>query len=561
MIDKDLIKKVSTNPGVYFWKDKNQKIIYVGKAKNLKSRMSQYFDPNMRNSYKTPKMLDEVSSFETVVFQTEMEAIMFETNMINKYKPKYNVMLPTQATFPYICITKSDKKITIKLVNNYKKTKNSLYYGPLVKHSKYKLLMDYLRRILLYEKGLPIKNFSQQKLDETFEKAKKIIKFDKDFKNELIKKINYFSDIMDYSSAADYQEIHNYLYKEENKQNLQLKGKKDIDVFGIYEYKENLFITIMHYRSSFLISKTDFQFEIQTTTIDTFSNFIEDYYKKNQIPYSIILPFNFKNCFINEEINKRISKEIYLSKKLLAIANENAKNDIENKIKLIKSKNNINQTIKKMTKLLNADLSKFVIFDNSFIPRSKEVVGAAFVYHNGLILKDLKRAFILEKHFFGNSDNYYMEQNAWNFLKYYHEKIETIFVDGSIEQIKAIKKILNNLKIEKQIFGLVKNNKHTFSKIIDQNFQEITIEDEEIINFLTKIQFDVDKYAKKWYNKRHNKNLIISPLTNIKGIGQKTEEKLLDFFGSYEEILKSDLKTLTKFVSLDIATEILKIKI
>ena len=132
MINKDLIKNVPNKPGVYLWKDQNGKIIYIGKAKNLKRRMSQYFNLNMLNSYKTSHMRSQIFSFETIITQSDRSAFILERKLIDEHKPFYNVCFPNTKSFPYIKIKLLKNQIKIEITNSYKKEQNAVYFGPLI---------------------------------------------------------------------------------------------------------------------------------------------------------------------------------------------------------------------------------------------------------------------------------------------------------------------------------------------------------------------------------------------------------------------------------------------
>ncbi|MCY2903000.1 GIY-YIG nuclease family protein [Mycoplasmopsis arginini] len=564
MIDKKLIKNISTNPGVYFWKDKDGNIIYVGKAKNLRSRMSQYFDPKMQNSFKTPAMLEKIFSFETTVFNTEDEACIFERKCIKKYNPKYNVILPTQANFPYICIYKKPNDLKIELRNKYKKEKNCLYYGPIIQSKKYKLLSKYLTHLLKTKDGFILKKMSPLEIDLAFEKAKEILNFNKDFKSQLIEKINFAANNYDFERASELKEILELIENKNLTQNIELKTKKSIDVFGIFIQEDKIFISILYYRFSSLINKKDFQFELSNYKDEFILNFIEDYYKKAEIPEIIVIEDQYKDLLFTNEIKDKINKNNSLNfQKLLSLATENAKNDITNKIKKINNNINIELAINDLKNILEVDPNKFVIFDNSFQAKTKEIVGRAMVFHNGIKVKKYNRNFILNKNKSNNSDFNYMLQNVSKFFSDPNlaNEVNLIFVDGSFIQISAAHQALKKLNVNLPIFGLIKNDKHLFDKLINEKNIEIIINNSNTINYLTNIQFEIDKEAKRIYNKRHNKKLFESLLTNIKGLGPKTEEKLLEKFATYQNIISANIEELSKYVSIEIAKEIKKIKL
>ncbi|ENY68734.1 Excinuclease ABC subunit C [Metamycoplasma auris 15026] len=557
MINKELIKNISKKPGVYFWKDSNNNIIYIGKAKNLKSRMTQYFDINMQNSFKTNKMRSEIAAFETYVFETEAEALIFERRSILKYKPKFNVAIPTQATFPYIAIKKQKSILKIELSNHYKRKNDILYYGPLVKGKQYQSLIKYLKHLLISKDGQIQKKMSEEAINEAFEKAKRIIKFGKDFKTELIEKRNEASENEDYLLAKYYQNVYELIYSKDSKQNLVFKTKKDLDAFGFFIANNVISISILHYRSAIMLNKTDFIFNINTSLKDFISNFLEEYYAKNQIPNYILLDLDYLDLFIDEEIKSHfLSNQTHIYNQILGMAYENAKNDIDNKIKKFKKTNNLDLILSDLFILLKQKTNKFVIFDNSFMSHTKEVVGACFVYQNGIIDPSKKRAYILTRNKNSNSDFNYMYQNVDKFLKSNNEDIDFILVDGSIIQIKAAKKAMHDNQTTLPIFGLRKDILHTFEALVDENDKEIPIENKDTFNYLLRIDNEIDAYAKRWFNQRHKKNMIETPLEKILGIGEKTKKLLLEKFGTYDAIYNSSIEQLEEIVPKKIAIKI-----
>ncbi|MCV3753699.1 GIY-YIG nuclease family protein [Mycoplasma enhydrae] len=556
MIDKTEIANVPSKPGVYFWKDKNDQIIYVGKAKNLKARMKQYFDPQMLNSYKTPKMLQEIASFEITVLNTEKEALMFERQSILKYKPFYNVLYPSQTSFPYLCIKKTKHELVIKIVSKYKKTKDTIFYGPLVSNISYKPLEKYLIHLLLSKDGMIVKKQSQEFINEGFELAKKLMKFDRSFKKELDNKILEAIDNRQYDLAKEYNDVLQLITKKDDTQNIELKTNQNFDVIGFFEQDSILFITIMNYRSSALINKTDFASEIKISKETSINEFLNHYYHFNELPDFILFPENyiFKELDLINLIKTQLTKQY---RTLVDIANDNARSNLQAKIQnFITKQKNLETTIERLSSILGTSAKRLVIFDNSFLKGTDEVVGEACVYINGLLSKALSRAFILKKNNSRNADVEYMYQNAETFLSEYHKLVDLIIVDGNQNQINEVKRVCQKYNLNKPIFGLIKNDKHRTKVLVDINNQEINIPYEDVFNFLGSIQIEVDKYAKNYFNKRHRSKMFNNPLKNINGIGEKTINKLLDFFGTYNNIIEASLEELSKVISLKLAKKI-----
>ena len=175
MINREDIKNVKDLPGIYIWKGKNGEILYVGKAKKLHSRMMQYFNFNNSNSYKTGKLRDKIFSFETIICNSEREAFILERKLIDKYRPFYNVLFPTNISFPYIKIKLLTNNLEIKISNHYKKQKNTIYFGPLPNNKNFNPLVKYLTHILLSNEGLFVVNNDYKYWKNKYHEAVNII--------------------------------------------------------------------------------------------------------------------------------------------------------------------------------------------------------------------------------------------------------------------------------------------------------------------------------------------------------------------------------------------------
>ncbi|TPI01178.1 GIY-YIG nuclease family protein [Mycoplasma struthionis] len=559
MINKEAIKNVPDKPGVYLWKDKNNQIIYIGKAKSLAKRMAQYFDKNMLNSYKTPKMLEKIASFDTIVLDSDREAFILERQLIAKYRPFYNVLFPSQNTFPYIRVKLVNNELKIEIKNNYKKQKNAIYYGPLPNNKNFKPLLTYLHHLLLAKDGLIIQKQTKEFAFEAFNKAKEIMKFGLSFKKELEKKIEEANNDLRFEYSKFYNDILELLNYNQQDQNIFIKLTKSIDVFSFLEKDNLMVICIMSYRFGALVSQSDYVFEIKLSKQDFINEFLNEFYLNNDLVDEIILNKEFKDYDLDLK-NNIVFNESSLYIDLLNKANNNVLNNLENKIakfNLDQSRNYEAQN--KLSLYLKTNTNLIVMFDNSFLKGTNQIIGGAIAYKEGQAFKKMYRYYNLDNDFNKNGDINYIYQSALNYLREFKD-IDVIFADGNILQINEIKKAQKILNLDIPVFGLIKNEKHETRSLINEKNIEIKIDDRDVFDFLARLQTEVDKFVKSRYHSKHLNTMLNNPLLKLKGIGKKSIEKLLDHFKSYEAINNADYSELIKVIPKNVAKIIIENK-
>ena len=552
MVDKSQIKYISEKPGVYLWKDKNNKVLYVGKAKNLKKRISQYFNNKMQNSFKTSKMFERAFSIETIVTNSEREALIQERKFIDFYRPFYNVLFPNRSTFPYIKVKLTNNDLKIEITNNYKKENNATYFGPLPNNKNFKPLLKYLSHLFLANKGEFIKEKDFSFWKEQYEKVRNTIKHPSAFLLDLSNKLEEAKENLDFELAKLYSDVLDTFTYNQDKQYINIVNKNDIDVVGIVNYKDVIFFSLLSYRDGFLLSTYSYAFEILNSETTLINEFLNRYYEKNDLPAKVVLDKKYKNSdfdLINYISFENTNEEL----NLISIANDNALNNIEVKYDEFIKTNNILTVQEKLGTLLNLSLNNIVILDNSFFINTNNVVGGVCVFQNGEENRKLFRHFNLNLNYSRNADVEYMFQSALKYFKLFPDFADAIFVDGAIAQINEVKKALDLLGLNIKIFGLVKDDKHETRMLIDENNNEIKINDKSIFNFLSRMQTIVDRYVKNVYQKKELEYILDNELLNIKGIGKKTIMKLLSTFNTYQNILNASYEDLEKASSNKIA--------
>ncbi|MDC8927147.1 GIY-YIG nuclease family protein [Metamycoplasma hyosynoviae] len=559
MIDKTIINNISEEPGVYLWKDSEGNVLYVGKAKNLKKRLSQYFNKNMLNSYKTPKLMEHASSVETLICNSDREAFIQERKLILKYRPFYNVIIPPKLTFPFIRIKLIKNGIEIKRVDYYSKENNTIFFGPLPNNRNISSLIKYLEHILISKNGEYIKSTNAEFWQNQFDYAKQIIKKPHNLFVLLQQKIEDAKKNLDFELAKFYKDVYETFSYNQAMQKTFIQTKKNINVIGWYKHNNYLLLSVIFYNDGIWFLQKDFTYQILSSPENTINEFLNSFYAKFELPEMILLDKACKD-FEYDLAENIVFSETKSLEDFIEIANKNAENNYREKINKYIFTNNLLKVQDKLSKLLNVDCSRIAIFDNSFFVNSETVVGMVCVFENGEHNQKLNRHFYHKVNYNRNADVEYMFWTIKKYLMKFSDVPSVLFIDGSKMQIDAAVEARNLLGLNIPIFGLSKNERHQTQKMLDEEGEEISFEDAEIFNFLSDCQYIVDKYAKYYYNKQEIKNERYNFLLDIEGVGLKTLEKLIKHFQTYENIKSATYEELCKVVNKNIALNLTKAK-
>ena len=588
---KEELKKLPKEPGVYLMKDKDDNIIYVGKAVNLKNRVSSYF----RKTNKTDRILKMVSlidHFEYIVVSNEAEALILECNLIKKNRPKYNVLLKDDKTYPYIKIdVKSDFPnvvITRRVIND-----GSKYFGPYANpgaakemvnfiKQKYKIrqcrnfksntracLNYHIKRCLAPCIGNISKEDYRKQIDEIIDllegKTDKILKDLKHQMKEASEKLNF-------EEAAYIRDRMMAIETASQKQKVSNISENNIDVIGMAKSELEVCIEIFFVRGSKMIGREHYFFDNLGDMEDKeiISGFIKQYYMDNlNIPNKIMIREELEDEKALEEwlSSKTTHKVVIHSTKrggklrFVEMAEKNSKVTLDNKEK---TQNAILLELKdklKMDKLPR----KIETYDISNIS-GEFMVAAMCVMEDGVIKKNLSRRFKI-KTVLGQDDPRCMEEVITRRLAHSVENPQdkgfgrlpdAIFADGGITQIRAVRRAVDKFGVDIKIFGMVKNDKHQTRALMDEERNEIEIS-ENLFNLITLFQDTVHDTAITYHRKLRDKELTKSELDDIKGIGDAKKKALLKRFGSVEKIKKASIEELmeVKGVNRELAERIL----
>lgn len=564
------IKNLPPKPGVYIMHDKNNNVIYVGKAISLKKRVTSYFRKTNKTE-RIKKMVSLVDYFEYIVVNNEAEALILECNLIKKYRPKFNVLLKDDKTYPYIKIdVKSDFPnviITRRLLND-----GSKYFGPYANPGAAKEMVDFIknkykirqcrsfkstqRPCLNYHikkcfapcVGYISKEEYRKQIDEIIDlldgKTSKVLK-------ELEMQIKESASKLEFEKAAYLRDKMVAIERISEKQRVSNISENNIDVIGIAKNDLEVCIEIFFVRGSKMVGREYYFFQdlIDMSDNEILSGFIKQYYMDNpNLPNKIMMRNEPEDketieTWLSNIANRKVEiKTPQKGEKLrfVEMAENNAEITLKNKFE---DKNSLLLELKDVLKMDKMP-RKIECYDISNISGTNIVAGMC-VMQNGIIKKNLSRRFKI-KTVYGQDDPRCMEEVIERRLKHslngnitgFGNLPDVIFVDGGITQIRAAKRVINKLNVDIKIFGMVKNDKHRTRALMDENRNEIEIS-EELLNLITKFQDTVHDTAISYHKKLREKEMTESALDKISGIGEAKRNLLLKRFKTVSNIKKA----------------------
>ena len=571
------LKKLPDKPGVYIMRDKCDNVIYVGKAVVLKNRVRQYF----RKNNKTPrieKMVSLIDHFEYIVVGSEDEALILECNLIKKYRPKFNVLLKDDKTYPYIKIdVKSDYPsvfMTRRIQNDGAK-----YFGPYPNVSAAKEMVSFIKEKFQIRQCKNFRNQDRACLNYHIKKClAPCMKFvsKEDYKKQidqitmlldgkidtiiktLTNEMNAYSEKFEFEKAAAVRDRIFAIERISEKQKVSNISENNIDVIGVFKNEVTVCIEIFFVRNSKMIGREHYFFDElkDMEESEIVSGFIKQYYMdRKDFPSKIMLRYDLEEKevlekWLSEKGNRKVElKSPQRGEKLrfVEMAELNSRITLENKVK---DKTDI---LIELRDVLELDEIPFKIesFDISNISGSFIVAGMC-VAQNGVIKRNLSRRFQI-KTVYDQDDPRCMKEVVTRRIKHslddpkggFGTIPDLIMADGGITQIRAIKEALDEVGVYIPVFGMVKNDKHATRALVDEDKNEFRIS-ENLFNFITNLQDEVHKTAIEYHRKVRDREMTKSKLDYIEGIGEKKRTELLKTFGSVKKIKDASIEELQK---------------
>ena len=560
---------VPSCPGCYLMKNCEGYIIYVGKSKNLKNRLSSYFKSS--HTGKTKMLVSEIADFEYIITNTEIESLLLEINLIKKYDPKYNILLRDDKTYPYIELT-NDIVPVLKVVRNpnVKKNKNSHIFGPYPNVKAARDVVEVINRLyplrkcrtyqkkecLYYHIGECLGYCVHQIDDGTLKNMKnEIIAFfngrDEILTDQIKSKMNIYSEKQEYEKALEYKKLLDNISIVLEKQKVELKDNLNRDVIGHYAVNGYISITILFIRGGKLLDKTNQIFPIAISEEDSLNNYISMFYDHHKIkPNEVIVEDMVDNLLLRKLYGINFITPLKgLKKNILLLACDNAKNAYQEKMELIKRNDDqrLNAICELKEKLNVNSVSRIEIFDNSNLFGTYNVSGMV-VFKDGLPLKNEYRKFKITNDV--NDDYGTMKEviyrRYFRLLKEKKQMPDLIIVDGGIGQINVAMEVIRDLNLDILVCGLKKDDKHNTSLLIDGRTKEIVDIDRKspLFLLLTRMQDEVHNFTINYHQKLRSKGALSSVLDNVLGIGPLRKEKLLKKYRTISKMKMADIDEL-----------------
>lgn len=556
------LKLLTTEPGCYLMKDDTGKIIYVGKAKNLKRRVSSYF--NREHTGKTKALVSNIKDFEYIVTESEVESLLLEINLIKKYSPKYNILLKDNKSYPYIEITNETyPRLIISRPRNIKKHKGKLF-GPYPNAQAARKTAELLNRIYPFRKchtmdkkvclyyhigqclGYCEKNVDKIKVKKMVDEVTSFLKGNYDEVRKKIKDLMYeASNNLNFERAIEYKEMLEYIDKVLEKQKISLNDNVTRDVINYYVKNGYVSFQVLHLRDGRINMRDGEVFPLIDDASDFVSYYVTSFYDKHEVPKEILVGKDFDSELLSKVLNTKVLiPQKGIKKKLTNMAYENAKIVLDERFELIvrdeRRTFDANETLGKLIGIPN--LKRIETFDNAHL-FGTYTVSAMVVFING---KPDKKEYRKYKITSGSKDDYHTMQEVI-YRRYYrvlHDKLERpdlIIVDGGIIQVNAAKEVLDSLYLDIPVLGLKKNDKHTTTALISQDKEYEIDKTSDVFHLLTRIQDEVHRFTINYHKEIRSKGSLSSILDNVPGIGEKRKNELLK---KYKTITK--LKSLSK---------------
>jgi len=556
-------------PGCYMMKNVNSQIIYVGKAKNLRSRVRSYF--KSAHEGKTAKLVSEIVDFETIVTSTNKESFLLEITLIQKHQPYYNIRLKRGTGYPYIKITK-ERDPEIKITGEVKKD-GAYYFGPYPNVYAAEETIHFIQKVyplrrcngfqgrpcLYYHMGQCLGACFQTVPTERYDNQIKQIKSflsgnTAKVKQKLNVEMKQAAESMEYERAGDLRDQLHYIEVTVEKQKIISNDKTPRDLFNFYLDKGWLSIQVFFIRQTRLMKREKRLFPIVDTAAEEMSTFIMQFYnrKNNVLPKEILVPKGIQTEEISDILGIPVrTPQRGEKRELLELAEKNARLVLEEKFRLLElDERKSVGAMQEIADALNLPLGhKIEAFDHSHIQGS-DLVSALVVFVDGHPNKNLYRKYKLETVDHADeaaSTREVIRRRYTRLLKEHENMPDMIFMDGGEIQMNAAKDVLENeLGLNIPVVGMVKNNHHkTADLLFGGNDEHINLNPKSQGFYLVqRIQDEVHRFAITFHRKVHNKHSLSSRLDEIAGVGPRTRNKLLKEMGSISKIASASIEDL-----------------
>ena len=572
-------------PGVYIMKNADGEIIYIGKAKALKNRVSQYFGSQNRHPIKVRKMVENVDRFDYIVTGSEFEALVLECSLIKQHSPKYNILLKDDKGYSYIRISEGEYRKISAVFN--KKDDGSEYIGPYLSSYSVRQSVDAANKIFKlpqcnkvfprdFGKSRPCLNYyisqccglctgkiKKSDYDEAVDGAIAFLKGDsRDIIADLRVKMEKAAEVLDFEQAAKLRDRINSIERIKEKQKVVYKSVEEQDVFATADIDGSVCLAVLRFSNGRLFDSEHFFFDDPGDKEGMRSDFITSYYSmRDNIPKRVtvdgeVADRELLEQWLSEKKGKKVTVFVPARGEQLEIVNMCRKNAEE---KLAIKKGRTGREIAVLDELKDLlGLKKTPEYIESYDishTAGQDSVAVMIVFKGGKPYRKAYKRFSI-KSFDGNDDYRAMnEVLTRRFSEYEKSKDSTegfgklpdlILLDGGVGQVHAVEPVLREFGLKIPLFGMVKDNRHR-TRAISGDGGEIAINSKrQVFTLVSEIQNEVHRFSVAYHHQKHAKRGLSLSLTEIEGVGEKRASALLKYFKTMTAIKNAEVDELSK---------------
>ena len=580
-------------PGVYIMRDKTDKVIYVGKAKKLKNRVSQYFLDTVSHTPKTRMMVARIDHFDVIVAASEFEALVLECSLIKRYMPKYNILLKDDKGYPYLRLDMKSEYPKITLVSKLARDGAS-YYGPYGSRGTTNAVIEAIRQTLKLPgcskvfprdvgKDRPCLNYHmnqcaggcqtermKEEYRSTMEQAQKLLQGNyKSVADEIRQQMHACAENLEFELAAQLRDRLNAVESLGQKQLVTAGTLADTDVVGYGQTETKACFAVLHFSGGNLLDKDYEVFPAPDDKESAVSSLIKQYYLSRGIaPKRVLLPFAMEDSTLFSQLleqnfgrkTKLIVPQRGDNAHLVELANKNA---FEEADRVTGKEEKLSGTLVLLGKMLAMDPPKRIeSFDISNISGT-DIVASMVVFQDGKPKKSDYKRFKLEG--LANQDDYAsMRQILLRRFSHYKagdagfdSAPDLLLIDGGIAHACVAVDALKSLELEFPVFGMVKDDRHRTRALVTPEGNEIGIDgNQSVFAFIGSIQEETHRFAITYHRKLRSKRLRYSELDSIPGLGAKRKQELLKTFKSLSAIRQASIEELERLLPRDAAAAV-----
>ena len=558
---KEKLKLLPDQPGSYQFYNKFGKIIYVGKAKNLKNRVKSYFTG--AHNLKTTKLVSEIADFSTIITKTEREALILELNLIKENLPKYNIKLTDDSTYPFIVITNGEAPRI--MVSREPNKNNGVYFGPYPNVYSAKETVRLLNKIYPVRKcdKLPKKACLYYHLNQCLAPcvAKKPIDWEpiltevkaflkgdtKKVKDKLKEEMCLASDELKFEKALEYKKLIDHIDHTTEKQLMNLNDFKDRDFIAFANDEEDISLQILKMRSGKIVDSSTDIFPKYLDASEQVITYLYQYYDTYPMPDEILFQETLSIDVLTEVFGKKASiPKIGDKKKLIDLAFQNASYDLENERLLHKNvSEKVSEAQEAFRDLMGLDnISRIDIFDNAHLFGANPI-SCMVVYKDGKPNKNQYRKYKLKNTKKGDDYGAFKEVIYRRYQKALYENQELpdmILVDGGKGQVSSTLSITEALALSIPVVGLKKNDKHQLEALVYNDTVFPLEKGTYLYTLLGKMSEEVHRFAITFHRQQRSQSLMRSKLDGINGVGPVRKKKLLEKFITIDNMINGSIE-------------------